>query len=317
MKAAGDTASGTGAPATSRLRRVLGPFYFTGVFWYRLHLLAARILPEPLKRVLVAGFAGAFFCALPGVRRAVGHNLQIVLGPAGWWRRQRRAWRVVHGFSWCLTERYEQFVPGVAIESRVENRAAWDRLVAREQGFVLVTAHMGGWEMGSTLPATAADTDLHLVREPELDERSQAFVEELLAGLGGPRYHTHFARGELELGLELLDALRGGGIVALQGDRPRSGGDVIPGQVFGHPYSFPRGVPMLARLAEVPLLPVFVLREGRRRYRVVFREPIQVPRTADRDADCRAATERIAAELEWALREAPTQWFRFGRVGDG
>jgi lauroyl/myristoyl acyltransferase len=62
------------------------------------------------------------------------------------------------------------------------------------------------------------------------------------------------------------------------------------------------------------VLPAFVLREGRRRYRLVFREPFRVDRTHDRDADLENGARRIAAAVEWAIREAPHQWFCFRSV---
>ena len=37
-------------------------------------------------------------------------------------------------------------------------------------------------------------------------------------------------------------------------------------------------------------------------------EKIEIPKTADRDADVRAATARAAGEFEEFIREAPEQW---------
>jgi len=61
----------------------------------------------------------------------------------------------------------------------------------------------------------------------------------------------------------------------------------------------------------VPMLPVFALRVGRRRLRVVLRAPIDVPRTAHRNADLAAAMRRVAGEIETGIRLAPHQWFVF------
>jgi len=55
-------------------------------------------------------------------------------------------------------------------------------------------------------------------------------------------------------------------------------------------------------------------REGRFAYRLVIREPIRVPRTRDREADLAQAVDRLAAEIEWAIRRAPHQWFCFKRL---
>jgi KDO2-lipid IV(A) lauroyltransferase len=295
---------------------MLGPFYFTGVFWYRFSLFGVRILPEWLMGVFVRGFSCFFFLVLGRLRRAVAANLDLVMGPAGWWRRQLRAYRTIRVFTWCFTERYEQFVPDKAPKVRVEDSHVLDELVERGQGFLLVTSHIGNWEVGSAL-ATSAHHDLviHVVREPELDLESQKFNEKLVSGLGGARYRTHFAGDDISIGPILLDALRRGEVVALQGDRPRAGGQVVSVPMLGCDYDLPLGPVALARLAGVPLLPVFTLREGRSRYRVVFRDPIHVAHTADRDADHRQALQQLAGAIEWAVRTAPEQWFCFAEVG--
>lgn len=300
--------------ATSPLRRLMGPFYFTGVFWYRIHLFGVRTLPESLKHIVLFCFSTGFYVALIGVRRAIDANLDRILGARGSLRRWRDGWRLVHNFSWCLTERYEQFVPGFAFEHRIEGREHWEEVVASGRGFILATAHVGGWELGSTLPATRRDVAVHLVREPEMDGASQRFVESLLQGLGGQRYQTHFTRGELELGLELARAVQDGEIVAVTMDRPRRGGGVVEGELFGRRWLFPVGVPTLARVTQAPILPVFILRTGRHRYRVVFRPPIRVTKSRDRAGDHRGAVDAFGRELESILRMEPLQWFCFGVV---
>ena len=84
--------------------------------------------------------------------------------------------------------------------------------------------------------------------------------------------------------------------------------------MFGRPFQLPPGPAALARTAGAPLLPVFVFRTGRRRYRVVFRPPIQPPRTDDPAADLAVAMRRVAAEVEGAIRRAPHQWYCFRRL---
>jgi lauroyl/myristoyl acyltransferase len=64
----------------------------------------------------------------------------------------------------------------------------------------------------------------------------------------------------------------------------------------------------------VPLVPVFVFREERLRYRSEVRPPIEVPATADRNADLATALDRFAQELERAIRKEPYQLFCFRKL---
>ena len=153
---------------------------------------------------------------------------------------------------------------------------------------------------------------------PRTSALRRSGAQEYIAALmrrqaGAASYFTHFAE-DPQLGLLLLDALRRDEIVALQGDRPRAAGRTESMTLFGRPFPLPVGPAALARAAGVPLVPVFVFREARRRYRCEIRPPIEAPASGDRQADVREVLRRFAADLEDAIARQPHQWFCFGRL---
>lgn len=302
------------APERGWSFRLLGSFHITGVFWYRFHRWALRSIPSPLLGVLTVVFTTIFFVFLRRIRVAIASNLEPVLGPCGWWERQRRIYKTMWSFGWCLSERNERLNMNRAFSVEPEAIEHWNEVSRAGCGLVLVTAHLGNYEVGSMLPSERERRRVHLVREPEADAKAQAFLENVLAGFAQSQYTMHFQSDDPFQGLALLDALRRGEIVAVQGDRPRAGGWSIDATLFGKSFLLPPGPAVLARTADVPILPVFVLREGRRRYRVVFRPPIRAPRTGNRAADLAWTMQRVAADLEWAVRRAPHQWFCFRRL---
>lgn len=302
------------APERGWAWRLLGSFHVTGIFWYRFHGWIIRTVPEPLLGLVARVFVVFFYLSLRRIRKAIAGNLDAALGPCGFFERERRIVRTLWSFGWCLNERTERLTTTRPFRIQVDGMALWNETARPSQGLVLVTAHIGNYEIGSMLPAQREHRQVHVVREPEVDAEAQAFVKRVLEGAASSRFTTHFQTGDPALGLELLEALRGGGIVAVQGDRPRSGTQTIAATLFGRPFPLPAGPAALARLGDVPLLPVFVFREGRRSYRVVFRPPIRVERSADRGADLARAMSRVAAEIEWAIRREPNQWFCFRRL---
>ena len=182
-------------------------------------------------------------------------------------------------------------------------------------GFILLTAHIGNWEAGSMLPPAEAARRVHVVREAETDPRAQEFIRGLIEKQAGSLYVTHFAADDPQLGMELLDALRAGEIVALQGDRPRAGGRTVEVSLFGRPFPLPVGPAALARAAGVRARPR--LRLPRRAPPLPLRHPARHRRaeTADKQRRHRARrASRFAAELEAAIRERPHQWFCFRKV---
>ncbi|HEX9792350.1 MAG TPA: lysophospholipid acyltransferase family protein, partial [Planctomycetota bacterium] len=108
-------------------------------------------------------------------------------------------------------------------------------------------------------------------------------------------------------GAALLGALRDGDLVALQVDRPSAGGKNARVELFDRPLDLPLGPIALARAAGALMIPVFVYRTGRSRYRIRFRAAIRI----DSESDLEVQAQRVAREVEWAIRQEPHQWFCF------
>ena len=299
------------APELGLMARLLGPLQVTGVFWYRIHGFGARACPEWLKRPLITGFTWAFFLTLVRVRRALAANLTPVLGPCSWLQRQRRAWRSMHVFAWCLTERYEALYVGPEMQFRTVGEEHWSQAAASQGGFILATAHVGNWEIGAALSPGEARRRTHLVREEEGNPQAQEFVRDLVQKRFGDQFVTHFATKDAALGLRLRGFLEEGDIVALQADRPRAGGSTVTTNLFARPFQLPRGLLALARTSNVPILPAFTLRTGRLSYDLCFSAPIMVSREGSRrESDARAAAA-LAEAIESTIRRHPHQWFCF------
>lgn len=300
------------APSTSWATRWLGRFYVTGSFWYRFHRFGVTFLPSSLVIVIAIVFTSFFFVTLRSIRAAVAANWEAVAGPCGWIERQHRIWQTFWSFAWCLSERYEKLCTDRKFEVEVEGLEHWQAHSSR--GLIAVTAHFGSWEVGSMLPRELEARRVHVVREPERDADAQEFINELLTAAGDDRYVTHFATDDPALGIELLDALRHGEIVALQADRPRGGGQAIQVEFFSRPFPLPAGVFALARVSEAPLIPVFVKRLGRRHYRVIIRPVIAIDQRLPRKDGLQQAADRVAAEVQRVITQTPSQWFCFQRV---
>src|SRR5262249_35361357 len=168
------------APEAGWARRLLGPFYVTGVFWFRIHRFGIRILPQWALGIAIFLFTSFFFVALRNIRAAVADNLVPVLGPCGWWERQRRIYRTLWAHAWCLSGRSERVSTHRRCDVSAEGLDYWQDLHATGEGFLLVTAHIGAWEVGSMMPASHEARHVHVVREAETDPRAQEFISELI-----------------------------------------------------------------------------------------------------------------------------------------
>ncbi|MFN7979038.1 MAG: lysophospholipid acyltransferase family protein [Vicinamibacterales bacterium] len=305
--------AGPHAPALGWSHRVFGQFHVTGVFWYRFPYWAIGRAPLWMHGPAIVVFTAFFFVVLGRIRRAIIANLEPVLGPATALERGRRAWRTMYEFARGLSERFSRLTGHPRGTSAVEGLEHWAPLRTSQAGAVIVTAHIGPWESATVDGADDVQRTVHVVREAEIDPRAQDFVREILQRQGR-HYVAHFAGEDDRLVLTLVDALRRGEIVALQGDRPRATGRAMTVPLFGQAMPLPIGPAVLARAAGVPLVPVFAVLEADYTVHTVIRPPITVARTTDRDADLTVALTALATEIETAIRRAPHQWYCFRQL---
>jgi KDO2-lipid IV(A) lauroyltransferase len=173
---------------------------------------------------------------------------------------------------------------------------------ASGRGMVLLTGHLGNWEMGGAAIA-ARGVALDVVGKGMSNLR---FQEDLFAA------RSHLGMRVIEMGEAAREALRSlaaGRVVAMLGDQQaHRGGVLLP--FFGRPASTSRGSALFALRAEVPVFVAFCLREpgASPRYALTF-APLPVPASGDTDRDVAELLTAYGAALEKAIRDAPDQYF--------
>jgi len=282
-------------------------FLVRGVFWRRFLRYAILNVPEWLEPVIVGTWAGFFLLWGPG-RRGVMANLTAIK-PGSWAVTNFfRCYRVFWNYAWTIADnvRFKELriIPDWEF-------VGWDKFEAMEaapQGAILLTAHMGSYDLGAHLFGDLSDRRVVMVRAPELDPETRQFEESHVADA----FKVEFNTKATELSIELLDALREGAVVAIQGDRVTPGISSIPATLFGKAINLPAGPFALAMAARIPIYPVFVIRIGRRRYRLVTFDAIEVTRTGrNRDDDFQRAIRTWAGQLEEVIAASWNQWFTF------
>lgn len=258
----------------------------------------------------------------PKPKAAIARNLAVIYGEPIGSRRVRRGVREMlrhFGYYWADLFRFAQLPveAGRRHLVRVDGMDAVDELLAAGRGVVLLTAHLGNWELGGVLLGQE-NVPVSVVYVPDQYPEAEAFRSRL-------RRASRVCEIPLDLdrawsSLPLLRALRGGGLVAMQGDRDFRG-DGVEGRLFGRESTFPRGPFMVALLAGVPIVPtVFTYTPGLD-FQCDLGPPIHLDGSRDREAAVARAVREWTAFLETALRRFPTQWYTFfdywGSQADG
>jgi len=279
-----------------------------GAFWRRLAFAGARYGPTFWVKYSPPAFGALFALALPEQRRRVIENLRLVHGKRGTLSERLDMLKTFASYASCLAE-------GLGVERadamNAEVRAhGQDRLkaaLALGQGAILVTAHIGPWDLAGGLLARELGVPVAVAMEPERDARARDLHDGVRTRSGVTVLHL----GDHPLdALSLLRQLRQGGVLAVQLDRPPPGGRTLAVSLFGSPYSVPEGPFRLAALAGVPVFPTFARRSGYFSYEFRIGSEIRVARGAGA-AELEAAAQQATDEMARFLKSHATQWFNF------
>jgi predicted LPLAT superfamily acyltransferase len=260
---------------------------------------------------VILGFWTLLFLLWGPGRRGIMANLREIL-PGSWpLANFFRVYRVMWNFAWTIDDNVRFKELRVVPDWEFVGREHFDRLVNEPGGAIILTAHMGSYDLGAHLFAQLSKRQIVMVRAPEIDPQTQSFEEEQRGRKPAESLKVDFSTRASELAIELLDALQSGQIIAIQGDRVTPGITSLPATLFGKKTTLPAGPFALSMAARVPVYPLFIVRLGRRRYRLVVGEPFDVRRTRDRAEAFEAAVSRWSHELEAAVRQGWFQWYTF------
>jgi lauroyl/myristoyl acyltransferase len=199
-----------------------------------------------------------------------------------------------------------------AVDWAVDGLAELEDLAGRKEGCMILTVHMGNYDIAAPVFAARFNRTLYTVRAPEREPETQRLRDTEIQRKEAlnPLFRTLYnADGNL-LGVELARLLREGNIVAVQGDRVMF--DVSPMEVEVEPglrMRLPKGPLVLARATGAPCFPLFIVRDGWRRYRVVALPEVKLPQRK-RGGDEEAAKIWAKTILD-VVRIHWTQWYVF------
>lgn len=190
----------------------------------------------------------------------------------------------------------------VVARTSIEDFEALEVALTDGKGAVLVTGHLGNWEVaGAALAARGIPLDA------------------VTKGMANRRFGEDLETTRTRLGVRVVDmaaaprevlrSLRAGRVVAMLADQnAREQGLFVP--FFGVPAATFRGPALFALRAGCPIFVGYCLREpgSPPRYRLHMKRVDFLP-SGDLDADVVRLTEVHVAALEKGVRQAPEQYF--------
>ncbi len=169
---------------------------------------------------------------------------------------------------------------------------------------------MGNYDLGAAVFAERFQREIRMVRAPEADAATARHLDESLRRAGAGAVKVAYSTESMALPLELLNAIRAGEIVSIQGDRAIGHVSQRATRLFGEEVMLPNGPFMLAFVTQVPIFPLFIVRTKFHRYKIIVREPIHCPRDErGREAVIDEAMRAWSRTLESVIARHWSQWF--------
>ena len=279
---------------------------YRGAVW-KLGMAVGRHLPAALESALARCGAAIYWQLALHRRDVVIENLKPALkNDRAAAARAARALFTEFALKVADLWRYEA---GISLENWVIHWKGWEIYLAAQQrnkGVLLVTPHLGNWEIGGAyLPRkgyklivlTQAEPDPRLT---EMRQAARAFrgVETIVVG------EDAFAF------LEIVKRLQAGATVALLMDRPAAP-TAVTVDLFGQPFSASIAAAELARASGCAIVPGVIVRTADG-YTGEIQEEIQYDRAMIGNRAARIQlTQKIMRVFEPAIAQHITQWFHF------
>lgn len=292
------------------LRQITRNFWYSSWSFRNTHRLV-RILPRRVIRALASAIGHLAFDLCDERRDTMRDNLRVLSGLTG------------PELTACTRATFVNFIQmipdtirfaGGSFEEAKSLLAESDGLDllnasrARGRGTVLITGHLGAWELGGVLlamqgmPVTIVT---YAEPQPELhrwrvEYRKRFGIRTITVG------HDKFAF------VEIIKILRQNGVVAILVDRPQDGG--IPVQLAGRTSHFSPTPALLWKHTGATILPACVLAEPGGKYRCHLYPPIEMREASDPAEFQRMNAQRIADFFERLIRQHPEQFYNFVRL---
>jgi predicted LPLAT superfamily acyltransferase len=290
-------------PGSWSSRSLAGPFRHR--FFYAAIRLAGRHAAYALLLPVVLVYA----LSPRLLRRSRPYHSRLFPGD-GPFRRTGRRVRHYLEFGKVLVDRAAAGILGSQdVDITLEDRELLRSLVDQGKGLVLLTAHVGCWQnilamlgdigrpVGVLAHRDPGDVDRHAHEHGR--ESAPFFFIDPLSPYGGA--------------LQILETLKGGGVVCMMGDRVfGSDRNTLPTEFLGGTVTLPLGPYYFASASGSPLAVVLSLRTGPGRSRLWVEEVMSIPPGLGREAPAYSSfAAAFMLRVEAFVRENPYQYFNF------
>jgi predicted LPLAT superfamily acyltransferase len=203
----------------------------------------------------------------------------------------------------------------IAMLAGFQNKFTFDfdgeeHLRKMENGGLLISAHLGNWEIAGQL-LNRLGKRINIILFDAEHQRIKGYLSEVLTNRN---VHFIVIKDDYSHLVQIKNALADGEIVAMHGDRFIAGNKTVGLDFMGKPALFPIGPLNMAAKFRVPVSFVFAIKESRSHYHFYATPLHEVAYSSNlkiREENLRSAVGIYVRKVEEILIKYPLQWFNY------
>ena len=181
---------------------------------------------------------------------------------------------------------------------RVEGAEYLKEIAESDKGAVLFTGHFGNWELLGVYLSAQGYPITAIARDYKND-----YIYQEVMNIRQSKGAEVFNRGEIKKALKSLLAEK---FLLILGDQDaHQDGEFV--DFFDRPASTPLGPVKLAQRSNSYLVPIYLVREGFKQYRLIIKEPVEIAKDASYEEQYETL-QHLTTSLENVIRDYPSQW---------
>jgi KDO2-lipid IV(A) lauroyltransferase len=277
-------------------------------FLYRIAQAIALSLPLKVAYSIAVFLADLRFLFAHEDRRNVAGNLKVVFPEKSDIQIKEISKKLFRNFAKYLVDFFRiQDINSdyIAKNVRIKDIHYLDSALAERRGVMLLTAHIGNWELGGVVTSMLGYSFI-TVALPHKSKQVNEFFNKQRESKGVKALPLGNAAKPF------LKTLRVNGFLALVGDREFLGKGILT-DFFSRPSIFPLGPAVLSLHTKPNIILGFMLRMPDDKFELVFEKPIDYVVTGDNQKDIKEIILKYKSVFEKYIRLYPDQWFMFRR----
>ena len=186
--------------------------------------------------------------------------------------------------------------------AELENERYLTDELARGKGVLVLTAHLGNWELMSLAVSCKLGVPIYELVRPLDYAPMDRIISEIRTRTGNKIVDKDKSSGAVR------QLLRENRLIAILLDQNSSWYEGVYVPFFGRTACTNKGLAMFAMRFDVPVAPVFNYRQKDGRYKIVFEKPVELIKTGDISSDIIENTKLFNDIIEKHVRMAPDNW---------